>query len=132
MNGNKPVNEPGQLDAYSSATIDIDVSVPDYDDDGSMEVGDGEVELSLDGDDPSRPLTERDIRVGELASAVKHEEASRKSDVKLDIDRMLSVIQKAQDSVLEMPKMLYAAKEIEEARRKKRESDVDALLYSND
>lgn len=123
MSGNKPINAPEQLDAHDSSTVDIDVEVPDYEfdgDDGSMEIGDGDIELVVDGDDPSRPSTARDIRVGEMATAVKHEEASRKSDVKLDIERMRSAIVEAQGRVQEMPKMLYAAKEIQKT--------VDALV----
>lgn len=123
MNGNKPINESEQLDAHASSTVDIDVQVPDYEmdgDDGSMEVGDGEIELLVDGDDPTRPSTARDIRVGEMATAVKHEEASRKSDVEFDLERMRSAILEAQGRIREMPKMLYAANEIQKS--------VDALV----
>ncbi len=135
MSGSKPVNEPEQLDAHVSATVDVEVRVPDYEfdgDDGSLEVGDGDFELVVEGDDPSRPSTARDIRVGEMATAVKHEEASRKSDVKLDIQRMRSAILEAQGRIQEMPKMVYAANDIVETIRKKREAEVDALLFSND
>ncbi|MUO72908.1 hypothetical protein [Agrobacterium vitis] len=142
MSVNKPINEPEQPDAHDSATVDVDVPLPDYQmdgDDESMEIGDGEIDLVVEGDDPSRPSTARDIRVGEMATAVKHQEASRKSDVKFDIERMRSAILDAQGRIQEMPRMLYAAKEIEvarneieEATRKKREAEVDAILSQND
>lgn len=122
-------------------TVDVDVTVPDTDgyfDDQDFEVGDGEVEFTYEVDDPSRPSAARDIYVTELASAAKHEEALRPSDVKLNFDRMRAAIEASQSRIAELPKMLIAAKQIQDAverqaderlstgEKKRAESDYDS------
>ncbi|MCB8828325.1 hypothetical protein LJD47_25275, partial [Escherichia coli] len=72
-------------------------------------------EITYEVDDPSRPSAARDIYVSELATAAKHEEARRKSDVQLNPDRMKAAINEALGRISRMPKMLYAAKQIQEA-----------------
>lgn len=91
MTGNKPAERADHNDSHEIATVDVDVAVPDSDgyfDDQDFEVGDGDIEITYEVDDPSRPSAARDIYVSELATAAKHEEARRKSDVQLNPDRM--------------------------------------------
>jgi hypothetical protein len=104
---------------HEVTTVDVDVTVPDtdgyFDDDQDFEVGDGDIEITYEVDDPSRPSAARDIYVTEMASAAKHEEALRPSDVKLDFDRMRAAIDESQGRIGKLPKMLNAAKQIQEA-----------------
>ena len=117
MTGNKPAERTGDVESHEIATVDVDVAVPDSDGyfDEDFEVGEGDIEITYEVDDPSRPSAARDIYVTELATAAKHEEASRKSDVTLDPDRMQAAINEALGRISRMPKMLYAAKQIQEA-----------------
>lgn len=118
MNGKNPADQADHIETHEVATVDVDVAVPESDgyfDDQDFEVGDGDIELTYEVDDPSRPSAARDIYVTELASAAKHEEARRRSDVRLDLDRMRAAIEEAQGRIGRMPKMLIAAKNIQEA-----------------
>jgi hypothetical protein len=118
LTGNKPAERADHIDSHEIATVDVDVAVPDSDgylDDQDFEVGDGDIEITYEVDDPSRPSAARDIYVSELATAAKHEEARRQSDVQLDPERMKAAINEALGRISRMPKMLYAAKQIQEA-----------------
>lgn len=117
MTGNKPAERADHIDSHEIATVDVDVAVPDSDgylDDQDFEVGDGDIEITYEVDDPSRPSAARDIYVSELATAAKHEEARRQSDVQLDPERMKAAINEALGRISRM-QMLYAAKQIQEA-----------------
>lgn len=106
------------MEGHEVTTVDVDVAVPDTDgyfEDQDFEVGDGDIEVAYEVDDPSRPSAARDIYVTELASAAKHEEARRASDVKLDLDRMRAAIEETNGRISRLPKMLNAAKQIQEA-----------------
>ena len=75
MTGNKPAERADQIDSHEIATVDVDVAVPDSDgylDDQDFEVGDGDIEITYEVDDPSRPSAARDIYVSELATAAKN------------------------------------------------------------
>lgn len=118
MTGSKPVQSADHIDRHEIATVDVDVAVPDSDgylDDHDFEVDDGDIEITYEADDPSRPSAARDIYVSELATAAKHEEALRQSDVQLDATRMQAAINEALGRISRMPTMLYAAKQIQEA-----------------
>ena len=118
MNGKKPADKADHLETHDVATVDVDVAVPESDgyfDGEDFEVGEGDIEITYEVDDPSRPSAARDIYVTELASAAKQEEARRHSDVRLDLDRMRTAIEDAQGRIGRMPKMLIAAKKIQEA-----------------
>ena len=66
MNGKKPADQADHLETHDVATVDVDVAVPESDgyfDGEDFEVGEGDIEITYEVDDPSRPSAARDIYV---------------------------------------------------------------------